>query len=247
MLKLNRYKLTIEYCGTRYFGMQFQKKLPTIESKLIDAISLFLNSKIEIQYSGRTDRGVHAKGQVIHFDTTKELNEYQIKAGINYYLTQEDIVILNVEKVDLDFHARFSAQERIYCYKILNRTERLTFQKNLSYHFRYRLDVEKMRVASKYLIGKHDFSAFRSSECQKNPIKTLNFIKIEKQEDVIEFKIGAKSFLHNMVRIIVAVLLEIGRGKIAPEKIQELLKEKTRINTPYNAPACGLYFESVLY
>lgn len=249
----NRYKITIEYFGIEYFGMQKQKNLNTIEGKLTSAINYFLGIKeendfIKIEYSGRTDKDVHAEGQVVHFDTEKNLTQYQIIFGINSYLQDEDISVISAEKVDLDFHARFSAKQRIYKYRIIERKQKLTFQKNLFYHLKYKVEDDLINEAIPYFLGKHDFTAFRSSECNKNPVRTIDYIKMTRsQNGILEFEIAAKSFLHNMVRIIIGTLIQVGLKKIKPQDIEAILKRKDRIKTSFTVPAHGLYLHKVIY
>ena len=249
---MQKYKAIIEYVGTNYCGMQKQKdcNIKSIQGVVEDAISKFANTKIEIDYSGRTDSGVHAIGQVIHFILPEERDEYKVLNGINFYLVEEEVVVKKVEKVDSDFHARFSAKMRRYLYKVLNAKTYSPLLKGRVYHYAYDVDVDKMQRIANALCGKKmDFSSFCSTESinNVNPMKTINKIKIERIGDEIHFYYEAKSFLHNMIRILTGVLLEAGRGRIDIEDVWRILEQKRRPDKCETVPACGLYFLETLY
>jgi tRNA pseudouridine38-40 synthase len=231
--------------------MQKQKslELKTIQGLLERAISQFANEQIEINYSGRTDSGVHAIGQVIDFVLRKEYKIESILMGINFYLQNEKIRVLHVKNVEMNFDSRFSAKERVYLYKIINRQPSLSFQKGYFTYVKWPLNVSLMRECAKILEGKHDFSAFRSSECQAaNAIRTINKIEIVQiSDEELHFYFHAKSFLHNMIRIIMGLLIEIGAGKKDKETIARALNCKDRSLTAFTAPADGLYFYKVIY
>ena len=246
-LNFYRYKLDIEYDGVPYCGFQLQYEdgLKTIEGELLRAISSFANFSTKITASGRTDAGVHAIKQTINFDLPKKYNSHQIIMGLNYYLKEENICVLDASLVDKNFSARFDAKMRHYRYIILNRKAPAIIDKNRLWHIGgKKLSVLAMQNASQYLIGEHDFSAFRDANCQaKSPIKTIESIKIfnEPSEKII-IEISAKSFLHHMVRNIVGTLFWVGNGKIDEKEILEILKSKDRSKSGPNAPAYGLYF-----
>jgi tRNA pseudouridine38-40 synthase len=243
-----KYKITIEYDGTNLVGWQKQPNQLSVQESIENAIYSLSQEKVEVIGAGRTDAGVHATGQVAHFDLQKEFPENNIRAGINFYLTEKPIVILNAKKVDDDFHARFSAQKRYYKYALLNRSSPAVLDKNRVWHMPMPLDIYEMERAADFLLGNHDFSSFRSSECQaKNPVKTLDEVDIEQYEDFIFFHVSAKSFLHNMVRNIVGTLVDVGTGKIKADDIPKILAAKDRTKAGQTAPACGLYFEGVDY
>jgi len=241
-----RYKIRIEYDGSNYCGSQRQFDIAekSIESVLEDAIYKLSQEEVKIIMSGRTDAGVHALGQVAHFDLKKEFAPHRIVMGLNHHLRGEDISILDCEIVDENFHARFSAKMRHYRYVIINRHGRLALQKKRAYHVAPKLDIVAMKTASQFLIGQHDFSSFRDSECQSSsPIKTLSRIEIFlRNEEEIFIELSARSFLHHMVRNIVGTLVLAGLGKISPEEIKKILVAKDRSKSGPNAPACGLYF-----
>ena len=245
---MQKYKAIVEYDGTNYCGMQKQKYVKnTIQEVLEDAVSKFANKRIEIDYSGRTDSGVHALGQVIHFTLEDDRNERNVLLGINFYLHEENIVIKHVEKVDAEFHSRFSAKTRRYLYRVFNSKVYSPLLKGRVFHYPYSVDVNKMQDVANSLCGKKmDFSAFCSAD-NVNTLKTINKIKKKKNGDEIQFYFEAKSFLHNMIRIIVGVLLEVGRGKIDNNNVDWILKSKKRPDKCQTAPACGLYFLETIY
>lgn len=246
-----RYRLDIEYDGTDYFGFQKQEKsLPTIENSLQNAIKLFSQQDVEIEVSGRTDAGVHAICQTVHFELDKLFSAHQIISALNHLLqlNNEKISILNCQLVDENFHARRSSLKRYYRYIIINRKPPLAIEKNKAWHVPYHLDLEAMKQSLHYLIGCHDFSSFRDSRCQaKSPIKTIDEILIDKKDDFIFIDICAKSFLHHMVRNIVGTLVYVGRKKILPHQVKEILQAKDRSKSGPNAPSCGLYFVKTNY
>jgi tRNA pseudouridine38-40 synthase len=249
-LKTQRYKLIIEYDGTNYLGFQKQPRSAgkSIELELLEAIEKLTGEKVDIFVSGRTDAGVHAFGQVIHFDLHKKMPPERIVAGLNNYLREEEIAILSCEKVDESFHARFGSKMRHYRYIVVNRHSPPVLQKNRVWHVAKKLDVDAMKKAAKHLLGTHDFSAFRDAECQaKTPIRTILKIEVHEQNGQIIFDVSAKSFLHHMVRNIVGTLVWCGLEKIQPEEMKEILENKDRTKSGPNAPACGLYFTSVDY
>lgn len=244
------FKLTIEYVGTNYCGFQkqFDLQQKSVEETLEVAIYKLSQEQPKIFASGRTDAGVHALGQVIHFNLNKKFTPYKIQMGMNNYLREEDISVLSCEEVDENFHSRFDAKMRHYRYRIINRKAPLTIEKNRAWHVAQKLDVEEMKKAAEFLIGEHDFSSFRDAECQaKSPIRTVKKITIEKFGEEILFEISAKSFLHHMVRNIVGTLVWIGSGKFSATEMKKFLAAKDRTKSGPNAPACGLYFLKVDY
>ena len=249
-----RYKATIEYNGTFYYGSQIQnhnsnnKSYITVVEDLQQAIFNFSQQKVNIVSAGRTDAKVHAKGQVVHFDLQKSYQPYQVMAGLNFHLKASNIVILQIIKATKNFHARFSAKERSYEYIIQNRSAPALLLRNRCWHIRDKLDLQIMKLGATLFIGKHDFSSFRNSECQaKSAIKVINDIKITKKSDLIIIKVKAPSFLHNQIRIIVGTLVELGKGKLTIAQIQDIFAKKDRSFAGPTAPACGLYFMRVRY
>lgn len=244
----NRYKITIEYDGTNFHGWQRQAEISSVQATIENAIEKFTNEKVTLHVAGRTDAGVHALAQVAHFDLQKNFETHKIITAINHYVRNNFISIISCDKMDESFHARFNAKSRSYTYKIINRKSPPALDKNRVWFVPINLNVEKMREGAKYLIGRHDFTSFRASECQaKSPIKTIDHINIEKQGDLILIHVKAKSFLHHMVRNIVGTLKLVGSEKIEPEKITDIINDKNRCSAGPNAPACGLYFVKVEY
>ncbi len=245
-----RYKLTIEYDGTNYCGFQKQFDIleKSVEEVLEDAVFKLAQEKVKIIASGRTDAGVHALGQVVHFDLSKNLPDYKMVLGLNSYLHGTDVVAIACESVDENFHARFNSKMRHYSYKIVNRIAPLTLQKHYAWQVSRQLDLGAMITAAQFLIGEHDFSSFRDSQCQgKSPVKTISKIEISQSGSEILVKVSAKSFLHHMVRNIVGTLVWVGSGKLTALDVKKILEAKDRTKSGPNAPACGLYFLGVDY
>jgi len=250
-----RYKIIIEYDGTPYNGWQRQKRLSpkhkiSVQEALENAISKYFNQQIELYVAGRTDVGVHATAQAAHFDAvSNERDENSIVQGINFYLLKEKIRVISAMQVEDSFNARTSAIQRIYHYKIVNRRATLALDENRAWHIPEKLDMQAMVQASKYLLGKHDFSSFRAKDCQaKHAIRSIDEINFSiPKEGEILVEIKAKSFLHHMVRNIMGTLYLAGKGKIPPQKIAEILQERDRTKAGITAPACGLYLMGVRY
>ena len=243
-----RYKITIEYDGTDYAGWQQQKDAPSIQEELQKAAFKFLAEDVLVTGAGRTDAGVHALGQVAHFDTTKTLEPFKLCQAFNAHLRPQPISVLDAEIVSDDFHARFSAKKRFYVYKILNRRSRPALYVNRMWWVHQPLDVEKMQDAAQVLIGKHDFSTFRAAACQaKSPIKTLDEIRIERYGEFVFFYVSARSFLHHQVRNIVGTLKLVGEGVWTKQNVIDALEAKDRKAGGPTAAAEGLYFEKVIY
>ena len=245
---MTRYKLTVEYNGTAFHGWQEQNGLKSIQSTIQNAIMQFSGEKIIIYGAGRTDAGVHAIGQIAHFDLIKSMTAKSLLSALNHFLQHDMISITTLEEVDDNFHARFSAKSRSYIYKIFNRNAPLTIDKNYAWHIKENLDIQLMQEASDCLIGTHDFASFRSSRCQaQTSIKSINTIRFSHLDSRIEMFINAKSFLHNQVRIIIGTLRKIGNHTWHPSKVQEVLKAKNRCTAGQTAPPHGLYLHSVEY
>jgi len=244
----NRYKVILEYIGTDFCGWQKQKDAISVQSAIEDAIFKFSGEQVPIFSAGRTDSGVHAYGQVAHFDLTHKHPAKKLMLAINHFVKPHRVGIIECEEVDPSFHARFWAVKRHYLYKIINRPAENIISQGLQYWIRDPLDIEAMNSAAAYLIGKHDFSSFRSSECQaSSPIRTLDRIWIERHGDNIDIYVSALSFLHHMVRNIVGSLVMVGRGLWDPEQIKLILEAKDRNHAGPMAPAEGLYFLKVDY
>ena len=242
-----RIALGVEYDGSEFFGWQSQTEGRTVQDELQVALSGIADEPISIIAAGRTDAGVHALEQVVHFDTSVERPLSAWVRGVNALLPKK-VAVLWAHAVPEDFHARFSAQARSYRYQLINRPVRSAVQHGKVGWFHALLDVEKMREAAQYLLGEHDFSAFRAAECQaKSPIKNLTQLDITRQGDLIIFDLTAGAFLHHMVRNIVGCLVYVGKGKHPPQWIKEVLECRDR---KYAAPTFspdGLYLRCITY
>lgn len=242
-----RYACGVEYDGNGFFGFQLQIQEPTIQGCLEKSISSVANHDVRITCAGRTDTGVHAICQVIHFDSDSERDEYQWIMGINANLPQ-GISILWVRPVSDDFHARFSAIERSYRYQIYNRWIRPAINRNSVTWEKLPLDENKMHKAALILAGTHDFNAFRSSACQsKISVKTINNIGVSRENNIVTLEVSANGFLHHMIRNIIGTLLPIGRNEKSVGSIRDVLESKDRKKAGVTAPPNGLYFLGVKY
>ena len=243
-----RYKIIIEYDGGNISGWQRQAHSSSIQQFIEEAIEKFSKEKVTIHAAGRTDAGVHALGQVAHFDLTKNYSTKEVQGAINYFLRPNKIIILDCEIVNETFHARFSAIKRHYRYVILNRKPSSVIDADRAWHIRDSLDIEKLQQAANLLLGKHDFTSFRALHCQaQSPIKTLDEIKVFAEGEKVIFTLKATSFLHHMVRNIVGSLVLVGTGKWKVDDIAKVLEARDRRSAGPTAPAHGLYFAKVEY
>ncbi len=242
-----RIALGVEYNGSHYFGWQSQAGGHTVQDALQVALSGIANEPISVIAAGRTDTGVHALEQVVHFNTNVERPLTAWVRGVNALLPNS-IAVLWAHPVPEEFHARFSAQARSYRYLLINRSVRNAMRHGKAGWFHASLNVEKMCEAAQYLLGEHDFSALRTAECQaKSPIKNLAQLDIQKQGDTIIFDLSANAFLHHMVRNIVGCLVYVGKGKHPPNWMREVLEGKERsLAAPTFAPD-GLYLHRVTF
>ena len=246
---MHRYQILIEYIGTYYVGWQIQKKGNSIQKTVQLALLKLLGQKIILHGSGRTDAGVHALEQSAHFDVKNKIQDIdKIIKSLNFFLNKKMISIINIKKKKINFHARHSAKERIYIYLIQNRYSPSTLNKDREWYIRKKLDLNLIKKGSKKLIGMHDFSTFRSSNCNaKNPVRTINEIVIIKSKNRIKLKFKSKSFLKNQVRSMVGCLKYLGEKKWNLKKFENIIKMKDRKKVAPPAPACGLYLEKIIY
>jgi len=249
---MTRWKIVVEYKGTNYSGWQMQGQgEKTIQEEIEKAIHGFCQQHIRVHGASRTDSGVHARGQVAHFDLDygdRPLSEYDLAKAINAYLREEDISILSAEKVDDDFHARFSAKHKAYTYSIMNRPSKPSIDKELVWHIGRDLDADAMQKAADYLIGTHDFTSFRAAMCQaKSPIKTITKLKVEKLGYFLFIHVEGSSFLHHMVRNIAGTLVLVGEGKWSPEAVKTALESRHRAAAGITAPPEGLCLMNISY
>lgn len=243
-----RYKLTIEYQGGPFAGWQRQKDHPSVQEALERAAEALTGDPSVVQGAGRTDAGVHALGQVAHLDTTREWETFRLTEALNHHLRPAPVAVLAAERVSDDFHARFSAVERRYLYRIVNRRAPLTYDKGLAWKVQAPLDVAAMQAGAAHLVGHHDFTTFRSSICQAHsPVKSVDAVEVERTEDEITIHVRARSFLHNQVRSFVGTLERVGAGKWAPDDVRAALEARDRARCGPVAPPDGLYLASVHY
>lgn len=238
---MTRYKVILEYDGADLIGWQENRQGPSVQSIMKDAIYSFCGARPDVVGAGRTDAGVHAVAMTAHFDIDGTHDANTVMRALNFYLNNKPVSVLDCEIVSDDFNARFDCVARHYKYVVLNRSASPVLGKNRVCWVPRKLNVDAMRAAAQKLLGNHDFTSFRASECQaKSPIKTLDKIEITQNGDEIIFEFSARSFLHHMVRNIVGTLIEIGLGK--PYDIDEILNAKNRSAAGPTAPSDGLYF-----
>ncbi len=243
-----RYKLTIEYDGAPFMGWQVQKHGPSVQGALQDAIEKLDGAPVTVQGAGRTDAGVHALGQVAHVDLTKDLRADKVRDAVNYHLGEHPISILDSARVDDEFHARFDAIERQYIYRILDRRPRLALDRRRVWRIPVALDVPAMHRAAQALIGEHDYSTFRDTNCQaKSPLRSIDEITVERVDTEVHIFVRARSFLHRQVRSITGSLAEVGRGYWEESQIKTALAARDRTACGPVAPAEGLYLLEVIY
>ena len=245
---MQRYKIKVEYDGNGFHGWQEQKGLVSVQGAIQEAIEMFSGEVVTVHGAGRTDAGVHALGQVAHFDLNKPKPSNEVCSALNHFLKNKKIAILEAVEVGQEFHARFSAKSRSYIYKIINRRPHLTTHEGFAWHIPEKLDENLMHAAAQHLIGLHDLKSFRSSHCQaKSSVKSIDVIKVERYGEGIEIFIRARSFLHNQVRIIVGTLRRVGNTSWHPNKIQQILAARNRAAAGQTAPPFGLYLYEVGY
>ena len=247
-----RYALKIEYDGAPFVGWQRQQSQVSVQGSIEKAFSNLENKEHTIVGAGRTDAGVHAKCQVAHCDLDKEWEPFRLSEALNFHLRPLPVAVIDCALVDKDWHARFSALGRKYLFRLLVRRAPATHEAGLVWQIGHSLDLSKMIEASKYLLGKHDFTTFRSSMCQaKSPIKTLDEIKIDRIEgwsgEEFRFQLRARSFLHNQVRSFVGTLERVGAGSWNPVDVKKALEAKDRSACGPVSPPHGLYLTDVVY
>lgn len=243
-----RYKLTIEYDGAPFAGWQVQADRLTVQGVLTAAVEALSGERVLVQGAGRTDAGVHARGQVAHVDLAKEWDSDTVRDALNAHLRPHPVAVLAAERAADDFDARRSAQRRHYLYRIVNRRPDLTVDAGRAWRIPRPLDAAAMHDAAQHLVGKHDFTTFRSTECQaKSPVKTLDMLKVERRGDRVEISASARSFLHNQVRSMVGSLVLVGEGKWNADDLQRALEARNRTACGPVAPPDGLYLMQVDY
>lgn len=243
-----RYRLTIEYDGGPYRGFQAQGDLPSVQGSIETAILGFTGETLRIHAAGRTDTGVHATGQVIHVDLQKDWAPQVVVNALNAHLVPEPIAVLDAVVVGEDWHARFSAKERRYQYRILNRLAPPAIDQGKVWHVKKPLDAEAMHEAAQALVGHHDFTTFRDMQCQaKSPMKTLDVAAVRREGQTVLLEFASRSFLHRQVRSMAGSLVEVGVGRWTKADLAAALEAKDRRACGPVAPADGLYFTGVSY
>lgn len=243
-----RYKLLIEYDGAPFAGWQVQADRLTVQGALIAALEALTGERVPVQGAGRTDAGVHARGQVAHVDLTRDWDTDTIRDAINAHLRPHPVAVLAAERAPDDFNARTSAIRRHYLYRIVNRRADLTLDAGRAWRVPRPLDVSAMQTAATVLVGRHDFTTFRSSECQaKSPVKTLDQLDVVRDGERVLVQTSARSFLHNQVRSMVGSLVLVGEGKWSVEDMAHALAARDRAACGPVAPPDGLYLIKVDY
>ena len=250
---MTRYRITVEYEGTGFSGWQRQENGPSIQGALEAALFGFCGQEVTVFGAGRTDAGVHALAQVAHFDLAAAADAKTVRDALNDHLRRaaggpRRIAVLAAAVADPEFDARFSAIGRHYEYRIVNRSAALALDRERAWHVFPLLDAEAMQEAADGLIGKHDFTTFRSVHCQaKSPVKTLDALTVERRGDEVVVSAKARSFLHNQVRAITGTLVRVGKGKWTPRDVSLALDSRDRARCGPTAPAHGLFLAAVLY
>ena len=243
-----RYKLTLEYDGTPFVGWQMQENGPSVQGRLTEAIKAFSGEETIPRGAGRTDAGVHALGQIAHFDLAKDWACDKVRDALNAQLRPDPISVLACELVPDGFEARFSANARHYLYRIVNRRSPLALERERAWHVIQPFDAAIMHAAAQVLIGHHDFTTFRSTECQApSPMKTLDRLAVSRHGEEVRIEASARSFLHNQVRSMVGSLKLVGDGKWTANDLQQALEARDRRACGPVAPSCGLYLMKVDY
>ncbi|MBW6423318.1 tRNA pseudouridine(38-40) synthase TruA [Rhizobium sp. XQZ8] len=245
-----RFRMTVEYDGTPYVGWQRQKNGHSVQSALQNAVLSLTGETVVIRGAGRTDSGVHAVGQVTHVDLTRDWQPDKLRNAVNAYLMTagEKVSIIDVQSVDDAFDARFSAQRRHYLYRILNRPSPLALEAKRAWWVSRDLDHEVMHAAAQTLVGRHDFTTFRSIHCQAtSPVRTLDRLDVTRTGELIEIRASAQSFLHNQIRSFAGTLKLAGQGKMTPDDVRAALDARDRAACGPVAPPEGLYFMKVDY
>ena len=245
---MTRWRLTVEYDGGPFMGWQRQDHGPSVQQRLEEAIHRMTGQMAAVHGAGRTDAGVHALAMSAHADIAKPLTEHRLREGLNALVRPDPISVLAVERVADDWHARFSCTGRRYLYRILNRRAPPVLDRGRVWHIAESLDAGAMAQGAAMLVGRHDFTTFRSAHCQSDsPVKTLDTLAIERAGEEIHVRAAARSFLHHQVRSMVGCLALVGRGQWRPEDIATALEAKDRAALGFNAPPKGLYFVEACY
>jgi tRNA pseudouridine38-40 synthase len=243
-----RYRLTLEYDGGPFVGWQRQDNGASVQGALEDAIEKLSGERVTVTGAGRTDAGVHALGQVAHFDLEKSFEPGKVRDALNHYLRPDPVAVLDAVMADGEFHARFSAKSRHYLLRILNRRSPPALEDGRVWHVSPKLDAEAMHAAAQALVGQHDFTTFRAAECQaQSPVKTLDRLDVSRRADEIHIEASARSFLHHQIRSFAGTLKLVGEGKWRPRDVKAALEARDRAACGPVSPPDGLYLVRVDY
>ncbi|WP_265570564.1 tRNA pseudouridine(38-40) synthase TruA [Sphingomicrobium nitratireducens] len=245
---MTRWRMTVEFDGAPFMGWQRQDHGPSVQQTLEDAIAKMTGEDIRVHAAGRTDTGVHGLAMTAHVDVEKELTPHRLREGANALMRPAPVSVTAVEPVADDWHARFSCIGRRYLYRILNRRAPPALDRGRVWHIAQELDVEAMAKGAAHLVGRHDFTTFRSVHCQaQSPLKSLDRLELAVDGEEIHIRAAARSFLHHQVRSMVGCLALVGRGQWAPDDIRDALEARDRNALGLNAPPDGLYFVKAIY
>ena len=245
---MTRWRLTVEFDGGPFMGWQRQDHGPSVQEALEQALFRMTGELASVHAAGRTDAGVHALAMTAHVDAVKTLTEHRLREGLNALVRPAPVSVTAVEPVADDWHARFSCIGRRYLYRILNRRAPPALLHGKVWHVRVELNAEAMAEGAAHLVGNHDFTTFRSVNCQsQSPVKTLGSLTVERVGDEIHIRTAARSFLHHQVRSMVGCLALVGRGRWTPDDVKAALEAKDRQALGLNAPPEGLYFVEAIY
>lgn len=245
---MTRFRLTLEYDGSPFVGWQRQAGGPSVQQALEEAVFGFAQERVTVFGAGRTDAGVHATGQVAHFDLAKQTDATTVRDALNHHLRPKPIAVLAAAQADEAFDARFSARARIYRYRIVNRRAPLTLERGRAWQVAAPLDEGAMAEAAKALVGRHDFTSFRAVACQAaSPVKTLDALSVARTGEVVVVSARARSFLQHQVRIMTGALKLVGEGKWRASDVERALAARDRARGGATAPPDGLYLTEVLY
>ena len=243
-----RYRLNLEYDGAPFVGWQRQDNSPSVQGALETAIEKLSGERVTVTGAGRTDAGVHALGQVAHFDLVKEFEPGKVRDALNHHLRPDPVSVLEAVVADGEFHARFSATGRHYLFRILNRRSPPALESGRVWHVSPKLDAEAMHAGAQYLVGQHDFTTFRAAECQaQSPVKTLDRLDVSRRADEIHIEASARSFLHHQIRSFAGTLKLVGEGKWPPLAVKKALEARDRTACGPVSPPDGLYLVKVDY